>query len=424
LTGRYLVLCRETNDTGIPKALRDAAGLRIASSSDFPRGAIHAAGLGDADGIYFEALGVAVTSSAPRQLAPLMDAPGSGSILAVEPERVVYAFGAVPMSDHATLLIPACVPAHQARTRALHDIARVSDSSPLATPRDGVDESATTWGLVSTRVIESRAAGRGVRVAVLDTGFDLAHPDFAGRAVTSHSFVDGEDAQDGHSHGTHCIGTSLGCAQPPTRPRYGVAPEAEIFVGKGAQQRRTRRGWRHPRSRQLGHDERLPRRLDVARIGRAAGQTFSQVWETVAQRALAANTLIIAAAGNESDRPTVIKPVGHPANWFRRSWRLAPSTRTCRSPVSPRAALIRTAAGWTSLRLEWTSIRPCRVPGRYGRKNGTSMATPHVSGIAALWADARPNATARELWELLVTNAKRLDLDPADAGAGLVQAPV
>src|SRR5262245_9485790 len=109
LTGRYLVLCRDVNDSNVPKALRDKAGLTIASSSDFPRGAMDIRTLGGADGIYFEALGVALTSSAPNQLAPLMDAPGSGSILAVEPERVVHAIGGVPLSDYAPLIVPACM---------------------------------------------------------------------------------------------------------------------------------------------------------------------------------------------------------------------------------------------------------------------------------------------------------------------------
>jgi subtilisin family serine protease len=64
------------------------------------------------------------------------------------------------------------------------------------------------------------------------------------------------------------------------------------------------------------------------------------------------------------------------------------------------------------------------MPQRYQRYNGTSMATPHVAGIAALYVEANPQSTAREVWQALVTNAKRLDLDPADGGAGLVQAPV
>jgi subtilisin len=62
-------------------------------------------------------------------------------------------------------------------------------------------------------------------------------------------------------------------------------------------------------------------------------------------------------------------------------------------------------------------------PATHGRKSGTSMACPHVAGIAALYAEANPNATARDIWQQLMTNAKRLTHEPADMGAGLVQAP-
>ncbi len=67
---------------------------------------------------------------------------------------------------------------------------------------------------------------------MLDTGFDVGHPDFAGRRVVTQSFVPGEQAQDGHGHGTHCIGTDCGPRQPGQLPRYGIAYEAEIYAGK------------------------------------------------------------------------------------------------------------------------------------------------------------------------------------------------
>ncbi len=94
------------------------------------------------------------------------------------------------------------------------------------------NESAVTWGLQATRVPESNWSGRGIKVAVLDTGFELNHPDFAGRTINSQSFVPGEAVQDGHGHGTHCIGTSMGPRVPDPLPRYGIAFEADIFVGK------------------------------------------------------------------------------------------------------------------------------------------------------------------------------------------------
>ena len=67
---------------------------------------------------------------------------------------------------------------------------------------------------------------------MLDTGFDVDHPDFVGRSVTTQSFIMGETVQDAHGHGTHCIGTSCGPVKPEGTRRYGVATEAEIFAGK------------------------------------------------------------------------------------------------------------------------------------------------------------------------------------------------
>jgi subtilisin len=63
------------------------------------------------------------------------------------------------------------------------------------------------------------------------------------------------------------------------------------------------------------------------------------------------------------------------------------------------------------------------MPVRYGIKSGTSMATPHVAGCAALWAHGNPSLRGQALWNKLQSSARRLPFPRARVGAGLVQAP-
>ena len=419
-TGRYLVLGHEAGGGRLPALLRDHAGLRVASSSDFPRGTADAAWFGGADGLYLEWLGVVITASAPDQVTRLTTATSRGDFLAVERERVVYAIH-IPERDQAPEAVPARIGQFGPRSADTLVCSLIAPARMSPAVQD-VDETTRTWGLVSTSVIESTRSGRGVRVAVLDTGFDLQHPDFAGRSVVAHSFIDGETAQDANSHGTHCIGTSMGPSQPRTLPRYGIASGAEIYVGKVLGDSGS------------GNDGAILAAINWAvtngcrvismSLGSAKqrGERYSQVYETAAQRALAANTILIAAAGNESERGrNQINPVGHPAD--------CPSIMAVGAVDSDmRIADFSTRGlepdgGGVDIVGPGVNIYSTVPPGAYGVKSGTSMACPHVAGIAALYVEANPNATARDIWQLLVNNARRLDLDPADMGAGLAQAP-
>ena len=296
------------------------------------------------------------------------------------------------------------------------------ESATAAAIAAAVDESQATWGLQATKVVNCCRSGRGIRLAVLDTGFDLQHPDFEGRSITTKSFIAGQEVQDGHGHGTHCIGTSVGAKCPGVLPRYGVAYEAEIFAGKVL----SNAGSGSDTGILAGIEWAMQNQCAVISMSLGAatrpGQAFSQVFERVARRAQEQGTLIIAAAGNESQRPSVINPVGHPAN--------CPSimavaaldvqgaiARFSNRGINPDGGQVDIAGPGVDVHSSWP------MPTRHRRISGTSMATPHVAGIAALYAEADPSARGAALGRLLTAGAQRLALPSEDVGAGMVQAP-
>jgi subtilisin len=370
-TGRSLVLFDDGAAAAGIDAVQAATGLELATAQAL-----------------FELLGVAVVEAPPDRLA---EAGASDAILAVEAERVVYALEVTP--------------------------GPIRDAAPAA-----VDESQATWGLQATKVIDSARTGRGIRVAVLDTGLDQQHPDFAGRAITTRSFVEGEDVQDGHGHGTHCIGTALGPGSPEIAPRYGIAYEGEIFAGKVL----SNAGSGGDAGILAGIEWAIENDCAVVSMSLGAptqpGQAFSQVFERVARRAQDAGTLIVAAAGNESDRPDVINPVAHPANCPSIMAVGAVDAEGAIAPVSnrgidPGGGEVDIAAPGVAVYSSWP------LPTRYRTISGTSMATPHVAGIAALHAEQDAAARGAALGALLTGGAQRMALPPQDVGAGLVQAP-
>lgn len=384
-TGRHVVVFADTADFDAQaRELRNLTGLTDVASARELRS--RAGGIEDMDNVaatVFDRLRIAVVDADPEQVASLRSARrAGGSVLAVEPELIHHPLAAPVLSQVWS------------------------------------DTDAHAWGLAAAGVTATSADGAGVKVAVLDTGFDLAHPDFGGRKVTSRSFVPGESVQDAHGHGTHCIGTSCGPAQPPSGRRYGVAPGAEIFVGKVL----SNSGSGSDRNILAAIEWAVEADCDVISMSLGADvRRKSMAYEAVGRRALDAGTLIIAAAGNNARRPGDNGFVGVPAN---------SSTIMAVGAADAREALGWFSAGSTEVDGGQIDIAGPGVgvysswpmPKRYNTISGTSMATPHVSGIAALWCQTS-GKRSRELWTLLIQNARRLPLPSADVGAGLVQAP-
>ncbi|HMM35886.1 MAG TPA: S8 family serine peptidase, partial [Thermoanaerobaculia bacterium] len=315
LTGRLLVLLSDGPARASVAALRRAAGRQVATTLDVRPGALPPDQIAGADAVLFRRLGVALVNVDPRdtdRTARIRAAADENAarILAVEPERRVHAYTAALRSASSAPRASRSGPKRSAA--AARPAAR--RGPPGALPPAG-SETTATWGLAATLVPGSKYSGKKVKVAGLDTGFDLKHPDFPSRSVTAVSFVAGYKPQDGHGHGTHCIGTACGPKEPFHPPRYGIAWGASILAGKVLDDN----GGGADGGILAGIEWALAQGARVISMSLGAEITvdtpFSEVFEAVGQRALAGGALIVAAAGSVSDRRQGwYAPVGHPAN--------------------------------------------------------------------------------------------------------------
>ncbi|MEG4067676.1 S8 family serine peptidase [Microcoleus sp. Pol11C2] len=407
-TGRYIITFGEDAVTEGLDLLSDQTGIRgLANADDFADSALDLSQLEAAGGAVFPTLGVAVVSLDEGGFSSIMTSAGEDSaILAIEPERTFYAIGDGLSADYLR--------GYRDAVDNLYEKATNTEVADIQKQECFADDSEFTWGLKATKAMKSLLTGNGIKVAVLDTGMDLLHPDFAGRSIVSQSFVPGEDVQDGNRHGTHCIGTACGFKDQNGR-RYGIAYESTIYVGKvlsnagsGAS------GWIL-----AGMEWAIANGCQV--ISMSLGNTNpkpSTAYETVGRRALQNGCLIVAAAGNHGPTKTVGQPANSPSIMA-----VAAVDNCVQVPdFSATSDLIQgTKVDIAAPGVKVYSSVPMNK-GRYAAYNGTSMATPHVAGLAALYAESTGKRGA-ELWQLLTAYAMALPLPNTRVGSGLVQAP-
>ncbi|NUW39761.1 S8 family serine peptidase [Nonomuraea rhodomycinica] len=263
--------------------------------------------------------------------------------------------------------------------------------------------------------------GAGVKVAVLDSGVDATHPDLAGKVAARADFTEEPDERDVVGHGTHVASTIAGSGAASGGRYRGVAPDATLLDGKVCASRFCSDSailagmqWAAEQGAQVVN-------LSLGRADTPEDDPLEQAVRTLTERY---GTLFVVAAGNDGADRAVSSPASSDAalavGAVDGADALAPFSNR-----GPRVGDGGLKPDITAPGVDITAARGKDSPGTgpYVTMSGTSMATPHVAGTAALVAGAHPGWKAGELKAALMASAKP---DPRTGvfgqGAGRVDA--
>lgn len=263
----------------------------------------------------------------------------------------------------------------------------------------------------ATGVQQKSFVGGGVRVAILDTGIDAGHPEVAGRVVAQASFVDGAaSAADGHGHGTHVAGIVAGqgngtYADDNGNNRIlGIAPQVDLLIGKVC----TDQGWCPEGSILAGIEWAVSNGARVINLSLGGGAFMSHCdADALAAKVNWAGNqgvVVIAASGNGGAQTAGVSTPGCASLGIAVGAVDRSDARQTWSGYGPPLDVMAPGLGILSS-LPCSVAGTCPEAGR-GWWSGTSMAAPHVAGLAALLRGVNPSLTANEVRAALVQSAR------------------
>ncbi|MFE0253639.1 S8 family peptidase [Streptomyces sp. NPDC059010] len=230
------------------------------------------------------------------------------------------------------------------------------------------------------------SAGQGVTAYVIDTGVRITHSDFGGRASYGYDAIDDDNtAQDGHGHGTHVAGTVAGNA-------YGVAKKAKIVgvrvldnSGSGTTAQVV-----------AGIDWVAQNAVKPAVANMSLGGGADTALDTAVRNAIASGVTFAVAAGNESTNASTRSP----ARVTEAITVGATTSSDAKASYSNYGSVLDLFAPGSSITSAWNSGDSAT-----NTISGTSMATPHVTGAAALYLADHPTSTPAQVSSALTSAA-------------------
>jgi len=262
------------------------------------------------------------------------------------------------------------------------------------------------WNLENIGAYEAHKSsrGNGAKIAIIDTGVDYTHPELSSNFTRKkgHDFIkDDEDPMDENGHGTHVAGTSAG-------KNCGVAPDATLYAVRVLDEN----GSGSDMTVAAGIEWAMLNNIDVASMS-LGGPTASRALEDICRLASQNNVLLVAAAGNNGYGPNYPAAFG--------DYVIAVAAVDRENEHASFSNIWET----NDISAPGVMIYSCYPGGEYKVWDGTSMATPHISGALGLMISKTEKPNLAE--ETMYKTAKRLESsEPYDNswifGAGLVKA--
>ncbi|MET8763024.1 S8 family peptidase [Lentzea sp. NPDC004782] len=264
--------------------------------------------------------------------------------------------------------------------------------------------------------------GTGVTVAVVDTGIDANHPDVASKITAAENFSDEPDVVDRHGHGTHVASIIAGTGSGSGGKYQGVAPAAKLVIAKvfnGAGEAATSQVM-------AGIDWAAHSGAKIVNLSLGGDVTdgSDELSALVDQLSAETGVLFVVAAGNNGPAGRSVASPGAAAAALTvgavdRQNKLAPfsSTGPRIGDAHVKPEINAPGVGVVAARAAGTSMG-APVSDLYTAASGTSMATPHVAGAAALLMQQHPDWNGQMLKNALVTSAADVGMSWYEQGAG------